>query len=375
MFDGRNSWRLKSHFFLSDWASFELHYELACSGGDIQESSHSAGMATAPGIFGNPALFGLAPRDEHRLMDLTAEIAEEDQWTLYHRLDRLCLTLGARWGRLSLGRQSISWGNGFLFNPLDLVNPFSPVDMEREYKTGEDMITAQVSAGKAGSLQLVCVSRRNPASDDIAWDQTSVAGKLHSTYASTEFDLLMARHYRDVVFGFGSIGYLGDAAWRLDATWTILSDNQERNGCATAVANMDYSWTWWDRNCYGFVELFVNDLGTDSYSHAWFNTALSERLVRGELFTLGQTYVCAQFRTEVHPLFNLSLTGIHNSQDPSGIVQPRAVWDMAQNVQVVLGGNIMYGGKGSEFGGFQDQSHTTIWRLPDSLYLLFNYYF
>jgi hypothetical protein len=81
----------------------------------------------------------------------------------------------------------------------------------------------------------------------------SLAGKLHFARGTADFDLMTAIHYEDTVIGFGSAGYLGDAAWRLDAVWTFL-----REDYLSLVANMDYSWVWRERNFYGFLEFFFN---------------------------------------------------------------------------------------------------------------------
>ena len=38
------------------------------------------------------------------------------------------------------------------------------------------------------------------------------------------------RHYEDYVVGIGSTGYLKDAAWRCDATWTFLKGKDNLGG-------------------------------------------------------------------------------------------------------------------------------------------------
>ena len=111
-----------------------------------------------------------------------------------------------------------------LFNPMDLLNPFSPADIERDYKTGDDMVFAQFATNHRGEFQFLYVPRREPVSEDVEWDQSSLAGKLHFTQGTTEFDIMVAEHYKDEVIGVGSAGYLGNAAWRLDGTWTFLEN-------------------------------------------------------------------------------------------------------------------------------------------------------
>ena len=59
----------------------------------------------------------------------------------------------------------------------------------------------------------------------------------------------------------------------------------------------------------------------------------------------------ATVQVELHPLVQFYLTTINNINDPSGILQPRAVWDMSQNLQMTLGANLYYGAPDTEFGG------------------------
>ena len=197
-------------------------------------------------------------------MDLTDIIKEEDSWFLAQRLDRLYIALLGEHGSLRIGRQAITWGNGFVFNPMDLFNPFPPTAIDRDYKVGDDMINAQYSLKQFGDLQLLYVARRNPDNDEVEFDQASLAGKLHFALGTNEFDVLAAKHFEDHVIGAGSRGYLGNTAWRLDTTWTFLDDGDDY---LSLVANMDYSWVWFKKNFYGFVEYYYNGLGKNDYAN------------------------------------------------------------------------------------------------------------
>ena len=120
---------------------------------------------------------------------------------------------------------------------------------------------------------------------------------------------------------------------------------------------------------------YYNSLGESDYTEALQKPELIERLGRGELFTLGRYYLNAHLRFELHPLFNLFLTVICNAQDPSGILQPRAVWDVAENFQVTLGGNISFGARGTEYGGFRLPGTSLVNRSAPSIFLWATWYF
>jgi hypothetical protein len=113
----------------------------------------------------------------------------------------------------------------------------------------------------------------------VEFDQASVAGKLQVAAGTTEFEFMGTRYYKDYVVGVGSTGYIGDAAWRVDGTWTFLDDDDD--DYLSLVANIDYSWVWFNKNFYGFVEYYFNGLGEDNYQNALLNPALTERIARG----------------------------------------------------------------------------------------------
>jgi hypothetical protein len=371
--DGTAEARLKSTLFLGKKAYFEAHYETFYSVGDTQRAqSQLADLLPQPlkGLFAIGAL-----EDDSRFMDLTKTIHSDDDSIWYQRLDRLYLTWLPEWGSFSIGRQAVTWGNGYVFNPMDLVNPFPPTDIERDYKIGSDMVIALVNLGSSGDLQLVYVPRRNPLTDEVSWDQSTLGGKVHLSRGTTEFDVMAVADYGDAVLGLGSRGYLGGAAWRCDATWTFVDDSPRKTGFLSLVANLDYSWVWWGKNFYGFLEFYYNGLGDDDYLEALRDPALLARLARGELYTLGKYYLSGHVSMEVHPLFNLYLTVINNLEDPSGVVQPRAIWNVSQNVDLTIGANLYYGGKGTEYGGIVVPGTPYLYSPSLSFYLWLGYYF
>jgi hypothetical protein len=373
-YDGYAEVRFKGKLYFGTWGYFEAHHETILSGGDTRRRLNEL-QRLYPSLLSSGLLMTGPVNDDRRLMDLTWTMHEDDQYVLYNRFDRLSLTLLPKWGAVTIGRQAVTWGNGLLFNPMDLFNPFAPTDIERDYKIGDDLVSAQISAGTIGNFHFLYVPRRDPLRGTVQWNHSSLAGKFHVAWGTTEFDFMAAKHYEDAVFGIGSTGYLGGAAWRIDGIWTILNDTRGKDYYFSLVVNMDYSWVWWGKNFYGFVEFFYNGIGEDTYSEALFDQDILERMARGELFTLGKTYLAGHVRVELHPLFNCYLTVINNLADPSGVVQPRAVWDVMQDVQVTLGANVYYGRKGTEYGGIRIPFTPFVARGNDSVFLWVTYYF
>jgi hypothetical protein len=375
--DGQVELRLKNRLDMGRRWSLDTHYELVGLGGDSRESASALKDVGLPEGF----LPGAQAGDAHRLLDLTGILHDDERQLLYHRLDRLHLTYTPDWGTVRVGRQALTWGDGRIFNPMDLFDPFAPTAIQRDYKTGEDMAYLQWSL-PTGDAQMLYLPRRDPASGDLQEDQSSYAIKLHRPLGALEVDLMGARHYADGVVGLGGSGYLGEALWRINATYTNVS-GRNLSGDASddffqLVANLDYAWIWGGKNVYGVVEGYYNQLGrSGDYKSAASDDLLIERLARGEIFTLGRYYLAGQLQVEVHPLVQVYTTAIVNLADPSGLLQPQLLWDVAENWQLILGGQWHWGGRGTEFGGFyiDDVDGRRLLRPGDQVYLWISYYF
>jgi len=371
--DGDANLRLKNTTRFGYALELEAHYEAWLSGGDTRRRQQRLLRLNPVATARLPATG--ADLDARRLFDLTAVVSDRSDHILYHRLDRLSVAFRSSRGSLRLGRQDLTWGNGMIFNPLDLFNPFAPTDVVRDYKTGDDMAVVQAYLPDGGDLQVLYVPRRPTPGADPDWDASSVAAKLHRFAGDLEFDLMAARHYRDTVLGGGLLGEIGDAAWRLDAVWTVPGGDLDARSFLSFVVNLDYSWTWRGRNWYGLVEYHHNDLGTTDYGRALYEPRIRDRLRRGELFGLGRDYLALQLRWEVHPLVNLYLAPITNLDGPSGLVQPYLMWDVTGSLRATAGAVAHWGAAGTEYGGYR-VAGTPFEAVPgDSAYLMLTWYF
>lgn len=324
---------------------FAAHYELLVVYGDTLDARRSLAAAGIP-LTG--AMNGL-PDDRRRLFDLTHEITDQNRLAAVHRLDRLSVGHGSAHQTLRFGRQAVSWGNGLVFQPLDFVNPFSPIAIDKDYKIGDDMLYGQWQTGDRGDVQAIVLPRRDPATHRVEGSQSSYAVKFRTRFADVDFDLLAARHFSENLAGVGVVKSVGGAIWRLDVSYTDLEPG---GGATSLVTNLDYSWIWGGRNVYGYIEYFRNGVGeTDRANYAAPSAELSARLMRGELYTLARDYATLGLQVELTPLVNLHTSLIANLNDGSKYLQLRGVYDWKQNVQLMAGLNLPSGGRGTEYGG------------------------
>ncbi len=373
-YDGYTDFRLKNKTFYGETIHFDIHYEVVLSGGDTRKAEHRL-VDIYPDLPARNIITSGSINDDLRFFNLFHVIEDEDDYILHQRLDRFAMTFQPEWGTLVIGRQVVTWGNGLIFNPMDLFNPFSPADTVRDYKIGDDMMSVMFNADRIGEFQFLYVPRRDLETGDVDWSRSSLAGKLHFFAGTTEFDFMAATHYEDEVVGIGSEGYLYDAAWRIDVLWTFVDEKSDEDDFLSFVANMDYSWIWWNKNFYGLVEFYFSGLGSDDYSRLYSDPDIYERVARGEIFTSGRSYLACEIQCELHPLVNAYFSVINNLEDPSGIVLPRFSWDARQNISVVSGAALHYGGTNTEFGGMDIPSTDLRFEPHDNVYVLLTYYF
>jgi hypothetical protein len=104
---------------------------------------HSDSLKLVNRLPASPAPLNRVINDDRRWWDLTWSVGDDEQNALIHRLDRLNVGYTTDHTAWRFGRQAISWGNGMIFTPMDVFNPFDPAAVDKEYKTGDDMLYGQ----------------------------------------------------------------------------------------------------------------------------------------------------------------------------------------------------------------------------------------
>jgi len=311
--------------------------------------------------------------DERRAMDLTWTLDDGDDHQLLHRLDRLALQYrSGGWG-VTVGRQAVSWGNGLVFQPLDLFNPFAPTTVDQDYKAGDDIVLVERALRGGGNVQLLAVARRD-ADEELTATAASLAGKWHRFVGMGEVELVAARHFDDRVFGLAVRHPLGGALLRSDLVATRLAGGDWR---LSGIVNIDYSVVWGRRNVYLFGEYFHNDFGVSSLPEriGGYPEALTERLERGELFNLMRDYLAGGATVEWHALWSQTLTLIGNLQDGSVLLQTQLSHEPGDHQRLELGVVEPLGGRGDEFGGVPVAGEALTLGGGTRAYLRWAYYF
>ena len=313
--------------------------------------------------------------DDRRWFNLTHEINNKNKNASLLRLDRFSIGYTGDKTVLRFGRQAISWGNGLLFTPMDILNPFDPTAVDKEYKSGDDMLYGQYLLDNGSDLQVVGVVRRNPVSGDVEQDQSSLAIKYHGFWDENEYDLLAAEHYGDFTLGLGASTDFGGAVWRGDLVW----NNTDSGSVFSVVGGVSYSGVAGGHNWTGFMEYYYNGFGQTNGDYSpdalASNPELLKRLARGEVFNLGRHYLGTSVSFEMTPLLMLTPNIFINLTDPSALAQLVLSYDWKQDLQVLGALNFPIGPNGSEYGGIDTAQPGLYLSTGPSLFAQLAWYF
>jgi hypothetical protein len=252
------------------------------------------------------------------------------------RLYRASVTLAAGDTDLRLGRQRIAWGTGRFWSPLDLLNPFSPIQLERDERAGVDAALLERKFGALSRLGAVYAPQhaRRDASAGLLW---------HDNAAGVDYSLVAGRFARERLAGADLATQLGAAGVRAELTRARRPDG---SGYRRALLGLDYAFA---NTLTLSGELFYDGAGAanrGAYDYA--------ALFAGRIQNLGRRYLGAYAGYEITPLLKWTNALVVNVADRSRYFSPVLTYSLRANLDLTLGVQLFRGGAGTEYAGFRD---------------------
>ncbi len=235
---------------------------------------------------------------------------------------------------LRVGRQRIAWGTAMLWNPMDILNPFSPIQLERQEREGIDAVLMDWSYNALSRLSLVYAKQKSGS---------SVATRWSTNQQGVDISLMAGRFRDDKIVGFDFAGQLSGAGVRGEVTQT-----SPLIGAAytQAVIGADYTFA----NTFSVnVEIYYNGQGA-------VNPVAYEfpRLLAGQIQSLARRYVGTYLGYDITPLLLWRNYVIINLDDDSYFFSPNLIYSMTDNVEASVGLQAFRGDNSTEFGGLSD---------------------
>lgn len=308
----------------------------------------------------------LPGNDSRRYFDWSNEVFSDDEHRLISRVDRLSIAYRQSSWSVQVGRQAVSWGNGLVFQPLDLFSPFAPTAIDREFKPGVDSLLFESLVGNSNELQLLMIGRQHDAAHA---SPHTMALKWHTELSEFSLDLIVAEHIGDEFAAFSLSLPIAGSLLRLE-TSRLCS---ESTCTISGLANLDYTIALGPALLYLFGEIYHNGLGLERSFDSVPDT-LNERLARGEIFTLMKNYGSLGMNITWHPLWSQSFIYLSNLGDHSGLFQTAVNYEPGDASRMQFGVSAPFGDKNTEFGHRElNEAFTT--GGGASWFLSFAYYF
>lgn len=309
--------RLEPRYHQGNW-TLQAAYDVELLTGSFLDSPEFAVLKNAP---------------EPRYWDLQGEVYEAGDLVARHQLYRGTMQWRSPVGDVRLGRQQVNWSTALIWNPMDILNPVSPLQLEPEERIGVDALLWDAPWGALGRISAVHAPQHEDDEDSTAVRFKRFIGGIDAS--------VMAGTFADVSkAGVSGSGSLADTSWRMETVW---SEPDTGDSYWQAVADLNWSF----RNGINLaLEYFYN--GRPSSGQA-VNLG---RLVSTEPVYAGQHYTGLLIWQDLNAFWQYRVVALRNADDQSWAVYPRSTWALPVPAEVyVTAGVQWFGGDGdSEYG-------------------------
>lgn len=254
-----------------------------------------------------------------------------------HSLYRAYVGFSGERAELRLGRQRFAWGTAQFWNPVDILNPFNPIQLEREERTGVDAALLSWDYGELSRLSLVQAQQREGGSSALRW---------RSHWRGFDLALTAGRFTGDEMIGFDFAGQAGLVGMRGEITRT---ESRVDGGFTRMVLGMDRSFA---NTLTLNLELYYNGQGQGVPEKYDFS-----RLLSGELQSLARYYGGFYLAYELTPILRWDNFLILNFDDDSRFFAPRLIYSPTGNMDLTMGMQYFDGTSASEYGVLENIYH------------------
>ena len=283
-------------------------------------------------------------RAPYRVAQLDWLLADGSNAEWHAEIDRAALHIPSSRAVIIVGRQAIGWGRGVLFGAVDLFAPFSPLEVDREWRRGVDAVRADVKLADRVSLDSV-------AAFDETIGRSAFAARLRGYTGKIDLEVLGGYRARDEFAGATTSAAVGDfelhgeaAVFRTDAVPGSESFSAPRS-IVKAVVGGSYR-TPLGNGVPIYIEYHYSGFGAESPEHIVLNLrdpVFQERYLRGDTQILGRHATALVAGYEYSPAISLSSQWLHSPADGSGIVVPSITYTANDRWSVLISGYLPYG--------------------------------
>jgi hypothetical protein len=279
------------------------------------------------------ASIGILPSETStpfRVRPLVWRMTESANGTWRHEIDRANAQVHMRRADLTIGRQAIGWGRGVMFTAVDLFAPFSPLEIDREWRSGVDAIRADIKLTERSSIDLVgAFSER--------LDRSVLAARARGYAGAIDVEVVGGRRADDLFGGVTTSAAVGDAEIHGEAAAFRIPAGVNRDVAWKVVVGGSYRFPI-GSGILAYAEYHYSGLGAtrpEAIAALLTTPSFLDRFVRGDMQILSRHAIGVTGAYDASPEITYSGQWLHNPADGSGIVAPAVAYTFNDAVSLL----------------------------------------
>jgi hypothetical protein len=269
-------------------------------------------------------------------------------------LDNVYASYYSKHFNLRVGKQQLTWGSGYTWNPTNIFHIKNPLDPTYEV-TGVNALKAELLFGREGMLTGIY-----GVSDDFKNSTYAVKLKNHLLGFDVNLSYVYYEYLNQDLYTFNEdtenrqligldlSGSIFGAGFWSELAYNFKVEDKGGENYGRAVIGMDYTL---NNGLYFMTEYYYNEKGKDDYADydmndwMWSFGQYAENLGKHYL-NIGQGF----------PVIWNNMNWLNflmiNLNDKSGIIYPWINLSLGDNSEMALTAYIPFGDEQSEYGGF-----------------------
>lgn len=365
-----------------DWLYYELHAVQTLDYSSSAGAGVSGAFSVVPGV------------TRFRAVDATWTPDDAGEVTATTLLDRFAIKLSPEWGDVTIGRQAITFGKAFFWNPLDVFLAFDPLQFDREYKPGVDALRVDIPLGMFSGITLVGALgreitptgtyRHGSKTFDADWYGSALLARAYTLYENYDLAFQTGKVYGGFHIGGGASGEILE--WlelRVEAAWLKAMDSLPVYA-SPAPAPAAYIGELVESHSSAVIGIghrFENTLHLQMeylYNGQGEPDALSlgfARVNHGQSYHMSRHVIGATASYEILPILTGQLAAIASLDARSAQIQPRLTWSVADEIEVIGGAIVSLGERPAGTSPFAPNLQSEFGTFPDFYFLEVKAYF
>jgi hypothetical protein len=323
--------------------SYEIH--------PVQTLSYlSANQGNEAGALGSV----IHSKKRYRALDETWDWINEKRTMASLFVDRFNLKLSLEAMDITIGRQAVTFGKAYFWNPMDVFLPFDPAQLDRDYKPGVDALRFDIPTGDFSGFTLIGVLGRkidlsgvyehDEKKWDTSWYGSGVLGRFFTNLSGWDMAFQFGKIYGGYQFGGGMVGEIKGIGIRGEAAYFCADRSPPAPPPLSGDLYEDHF-----TGVVGFGRRFQNSLNIE-FEYLYNGGGESNnpyttlyRLQCGAIMHMGRHLSGLLFSYEFTPIVVGQLAGIYAFCDSSAQVQPTLTLSLGDNTDLIIGAGINVG--------------------------------